>query len=335
VAESPIREIVTRKRMMVFAGTAHPELAEEIAKHLGIKLCEARLSRFASGEIYFRANESVRGTDVFLIQTHAYPINEALMEQLIMLDALKRASAKRITAVIPYYGYSRQDKKALAREPISARLVADLLSVAGADRVVSVDLHSGQIQGFFDVPVDHLTALPLLADYLENDLRLSGDDLVVVSPDAGRIKVAERLRELLDAQMAYIYKRRSRHEAHKIEGMVVEGDVRGQACILIDDMIDTGGTVAAGARALAAEGAGEIYAAATHPVLSGKAVQNLVEAPIKQVVVTNTLPVPEEKQQVMGDRLTILSIAPIIASALQAVFEDESVSEIFHGENQP
>jgi ribose-phosphate pyrophosphokinase len=327
-----VREIVTKKRMMLFSGTAHRGLAQEIARELGVDLCEAKLSRFASGEIYFRSDESVRGADVFVIQTHADPVNEAVMEQAIMLNALKLASAKRITAVVPYYGYSRQDKKALAREPISAKLVADFLSVAGSDRVVSVDLHSGQIQGFFDFPFDHLTALPLLADYLRDDIGLGDGDLVVVAPDAGRIKVAERLREQLDCEMAYIYKRRSRREAHKIEEMVIEGEVRGKTCILIDDMIDTAGTISEGAKALARDGASDTYAAATHAVLSGKAVQKLEEAPIKQVVVTNTLPIPEEKRI---PKMSVLSIAPIIASALQAVFEDESVSEIFHGENQP
>ena len=327
-----IREIVTKKRMMLFSGTAHPRLAEEIATTLGVELCETKISRFASGEIYVRSEESVRGSDVFVIQTHADPVNESIMEQLVMIDALKRASAKRITAVIPYYGYSRQDKKALAREPISAKLVADCLTVAGADRVVSVDLHSGQIQGFFDFPFDHLTALPLLSDYLRKDLGLTNGNMAVVAPDAGRTKVAERLREYLDAEMAYIYKRRSRREAHKIDEMVVEGDVKDRVCILIDDMIDTAGTIAQGARTLAEEGATEIYAAATHAVLSGKAIQRLEESPIKEVVVTSTLPIPDEKR--IG-KLTELSIAPIIASALQAVFEDESVSEIFHGENQP
>jgi ribose-phosphate pyrophosphokinase len=327
-----IREIVTKKRMMLFSGTAHPRLAVEIATTLGVELCETKVSRFASGEIYVRSEESVRGSDVFVIQTHADPVNESIMEQLVMIDALKRASAKRITAVIPYYGYSRQDKKALAREPISAKLVADCLTVAGADRVVSVDLHSGQIQGFFDFPFDHLTALPLLSDYLRQDLGLTNGNMAVVAPDAGRTKVAERLREYLDAEMAYIYKRRSRREAHKIDEMVVEGDVKDRVCILIDDMIDTAGTIVQGARTLAEEGATEIYAAATHAVLSGKAIQRLEESPIKEVVVTTTLPIPDEKR--IG-KLTELSIAPIIASALQAVFEDESVSEIFHGENQP
>jgi ribose-phosphate pyrophosphokinase len=252
------------------------------------------------------------------------------MEQLIMIDAMKRASAKRIAAVVPYYGYSRQDKKGLAREPISAKLVADLLSTAGAQRVVSVDLHSGQIQGYFDFPFDHLTALPILSAYLEDQLGL-GEDLVVVAPDAGRIKTAEKLREYLHADLAFMYKRRSRREAHKIEEMAVVGEVDGRPCVLIDDMIDTAGTVAEGAAVLAQQGAGPIYAAATHPVLSGKAVQNLEEAPIREVVVTNTLPIPEEKQ---FGKLRVLSIAPLLASALRAVFEDTSVSEIFRGDNQ-
>ncbi|HEX2266892.1 MAG TPA: ribose-phosphate diphosphokinase [Actinomycetota bacterium] len=320
--------------MMVFAGTMHRSLAEEITEHVGIRLSDARISRFSSGEIYFRPDESVRGADAFVIQTHAEPINESIMEQLVMIDALKRASAKRISAVIPYYGYSRQDKKTLAREPISAKLIADLLSVAGADRVISVDLHSGQIQGFFDFPVDHLTALPLLAEYLQKDIRVS-QDIVVVAPDAGRIRTAARLAAHLHAPLAYVDKRRSRHEASKIDSVEIVGEVAGRPCVLIDDMIDTAGTVVEGARALTAAGAVEVYAAATHPVLSGKAVQRLAESPVTETVVTNSLPVPEEKAQVLGDRLTVLSIAPIVASALLAVFEEESVSEIFHGENQP
>lgn len=324
-------EIVTKKKLMLFAGTTHHALSEEIAENLGVPLSPAKMSRFASGEIYFRSEESVRGSDVFIIQTHADPVNESIMEQLVMLDAMKRASAKRITAVIPYYGYSRQDKKGLAREPISAKLVADLISVAGANRVVSVDLHAGQIQGYFDFPFDHLTALPVLTQYLQEDLGLHGDDLVVVAPDAGRIKTAERLREYLHADLAFLYKRRSRTEANKIEEMAVVGEVDGRPCVLVDDMIDTAGTVAKGAIALAQQGAGPIYAAATHPVLSGKAVQNLEESPIAEVVVTNTMPIPEEK---MFSKLKVLSIAPLIADALRAVFEDSSVSEIFHGENQ-
>ncbi|MFN2590614.1 MAG: ribose-phosphate diphosphokinase [Actinomycetota bacterium] len=329
-----MRELVTRKRMMVFSGTAHPTLSEEIAEHLGIGLSEIKISRFASSEVYVRPVHSVRGIDVFVVQTHANPVNESIMEQLLVIDAMKRASAKRITAVVPYYGYSRQDKKTLAREPISAKLVADLLSAAGADRVVSVDLHSGQIQGFFDYPFDHLTALPLLADYLKQDIEVP-QNIVVVAPDAGRIKTAQRLAKHLETDLAYIDKRRSRHEANTIESIKVVGEVDGRPCVLIDDMIDTAGTVAEGAKALAADGAGEIFAAATHAVLSGKAAQRLAESPIKEIVVTNTLPIPDETTQVLGDRLTVVSIAPIIASALLAVFEDESVSEIFHGENMP
>ena len=324
-------EIVTKKKMMLFSGTTHPALAAEIAGHLGIQLSPCRISRFASGEIYFRSEESVRGADVFVIQTHAEPVNESIMEQLVMLDAMKRASAKRTTAVIPYYGYSRQDKKGLAREPISAKLVADLVTVAGAQRVVSVDLHSGQTQGYFDFPFDHLTALPILSDFLYGELGLHDEDVVVVAPDAGRIRTAERLREHLHADLAFLYKRRSRREAHKIEEMAVVGEVDGRPCIVVDDMIDTGGTVAKGAEALAQQGAGPIYAAATHGVLSGKAVQLLEEAPISGVVLTNTVPIPEEKQFA---KLRVLSIAPLIASALRAVFEDTSVSEIFRGENQ-
>ena len=328
------RVINTKQRMMVFAGTMHPTLSQEIAEHVGIRLAEAKISRFSSGEIYFRPNDSARGTDAFVIQTHAEPINESIMEQLVMIDALKRASAKRISAVIPYYGYSRQDKKTLAREPISAKLIADLLTAAGADRVVSVDLHSGQIQGFFDFPVDHLTALPLLAEYLQKDVRVP-EDIVVVAPDAGRIRTAARLAAQLHAPLAYVDKRRSRHQPSKIDSVEIVGEVAGRPCVLIDDMIDTAGTVVEGARALAAAGAIEVYAAATHPVLSGKAVQRLAESPITEIVVTNSLPIPEEKSQVLGERLTILSIAPIVASALMAVFQEESVSEIFHGENQP
>ncbi len=324
-------EIVTKKKMMLFSGTTHPALAAEIAENLGIELSPCRISRFASGEIYVRSEESVRGADVFVIQTHADPVNESIMEHLVLLDAMKRASAKRITAVVPYYGYSRQDKKGLAREPISAKLVADLITVAGADRVISVDLHSGQIQGYFNFPFDHLTALPILSEYLSGELGLHDEDVVVVAPDAGRIKTAERLREHLHADLAFLYKRRSRHEAHKIEEMAVVGEVGGRPCVLVDDMIDTAGTVAKGAEALAQQGAGPIVTAATHGLFSGKAVQLLEEAPIREVVVTNTVPIPEEKQ---FDKLRILSIAPLIAMALRAVFEDTSVSEIFRGDNQ-
>jgi ribose-phosphate pyrophosphokinase len=324
-------EIMTKKRMMLYTGTVHPTLAHEIADNLGIPVSKGEIRRFASGEIYFRADESVRGADVFVVQSHYEPVNEAIMEQLIMIDAIKRASAKRITAVVPYYGYSRQDKKVLSREPISAKLVADMLSTAGADRIISVDLHSGQIQGFFNAPFDHLTALPLISSYLKDELGLH--DVVVVAPDAGRIRTSEKLREYLHADLAYIYKRRSRHEAHKISEMrlVYEEDIAGKPCVLVDDMIDTAGTLVEGVKVLDAMGAGPIYTGATHAIFSGKARQNLEEAPIAQVIVTNTVPIPEEKQ---FDKLRVLSIAPLIASALRAVFEDTSVSEIFGGANQ-
>ena len=325
-------EIVTKKHLMLFAGTSHPDLAKEIAEEIGIPISACEIRRFASSEIYVRPVESVRGADVFIIQTHCPPVNEAIMELLIMVDAMKRASAKRVTAVIPYYGYSRQDKKTLAREPISAKLVADLLTAAGTDRVVSVDLHSGQIQGFFDFPFDHLTALPLLADFLRDETGLSGEQITVVAPDAGRVKVAERLQQHLHADIAYINKRRSKYEAHKIEAIEVVGEVDGQLCILVDDMIDTAGTMVSGARALAERGATAVYAAATHGLFNGKAVPNIEESPITEVIVTNTVPIPDERQ---FSKLKCLSIAPIIASALHAVFEDTSVSEIFHGENMP
>jgi ribose-phosphate pyrophosphokinase len=323
-------EIVTKKRMMLFTGTIHPALGREIAECLNIPVSDAEIRRFASGEIYFRSDESVRGADVFVVQTHYDPVNEAVMEQLIMIDAMKRASAKRITAVIPYYGYSRQDHKALSREPISAKLIADLLSIAGADRVISVDLHSGQIQGYFDRPFDHLTALPILSNHFK-ELGLYGDDLVVVAPDAGRIKTSEKLREYLHADLAFLYKRRSRKEAHKIEEMAVVGEVEGRPCVIVDDMIDTAATISKGVHVLAQMGAGPIYVGATHGIFSGKARQLLEEAPIEQVVVTNTLPITEDRQ---FDKLQVLSIAPLIASGLRAVFEDTSVSEIFGGANQ-
>jgi ribose-phosphate pyrophosphokinase len=268
---------------------------------------------------------------VFVVQSHYEPVNEALMEQLIMIDAMKRASAKRINAVIPFYGYSRQDHKALSREPISAKLVADMLSTAGADRVISVDLHSGQIQGYFDFPFDHLTALPILSSYFKDDLGLYGDNLVVVAPDAGRIKTSEKLREHLHADLAFLYKRRSRKEAHKIEEMAVVGEVQGRPCVIVDDMIDTAATISKGVHVLAEMGAGPTFVGATHGLFSGKARQLLEEAPIEQVVVTNTVPIPEERTFA---KLKVLSIAPLIANGLRAVFEDSSVSEIFGGDNQ-
>ncbi len=325
---------VTTKRMSLFTGRTHPTLAQEVADHLGIEIGHPNLVEFANGEIRPRFQESIRGCDVFIMQTHCgsdgHSINDSIMEQLIMIDAASRASAKRITAVVPFYGYARQDRKAEGREPITARLVADLFSAAGAKRMVSIDLHSGQIQGFFDGPVDHLTAMPVL----ENYVRQHADNPVIVSPDAGRIKVAERMAQHLTdkgADLAFIYKRRPKGTANVVEAKEVIGDVDGRLCILTDDMIDSGGTICSAAEILMARGATEVWAMATHGVLSGPAIDRLKNSQLSRVVLTNTLPLPPEKQI---DKIEVLSIAPLIADALNAVFDDTSVSEIFGGENQ-
>jgi ribose-phosphate pyrophosphokinase len=324
-------ERVTTKRLAIVAGRTHQALAEEIADHLKVKLFEPNLVDFANGEIRPRFGESVRGCDVFVIQTHSgtpgRSINDSIMEQLIMIDAAYRASAKRITAVVPFYGYARQDRKAEGREPITARLVADLFKAAGAKRMVSVDLHSGQIQGFFDGPVDHLTALPVIEDYL----REHATDPVIVSPDAGRIKVAERLQQHLNADLAFIYKRRPKGMTNVAVAKDLIGEVAGRQCILVDDMIDSAGTIVAAADVLKAKGASSVWAMATHGVLSDPAIDRLKNSAIERVVITNTLPLPPEKQI---DKIEVLSVASIIADALDAVFEDTSVSEIFGGENQ-
>lgn len=320
-------EINSKRTLQIFAGRSNPELAQEIATQLKQPLGTVEIATFANGEIYCRFEESVRGADVYVIQTHSSPVNEAIMEQCIMIDALKRASAGRITAVCPYYGYSRQDKKARSREPIAARLVADMLSAAGAGRVISVDLHTGQIQGFFDFPFDHLTALPLLADWVRNEVR---GDVVVVSPDAGRVKVTERMASMLQSDVAILYKRRSTDVRNQSETLAVVGDVEGRHCILVDDMIDTAGTITSAASLLSDRGAREVFVVATHAVLSGPAVDRLKNSEIRRVVVTDTLPIPAEKR---FDGLEVVSIAPVIAEALDAVFEDTSVSELFKGDN--
>jgi ribose-phosphate pyrophosphokinase len=321
-------ELVPRKRLQLYAGRSHLALAEEIAGHLGVSLGEANLREFADGEIHCRFGESVRGTDVFVIQTHCGPVNDSIVEQLIMIDAAKRASAKRITAVCPYYGYSRQDRKASGREPITAKLIADMLRVAGVDRVVSVDLHSGQIQGFFDGPVDHLTALPVLTDYLRRE---GPSGMVIVAPDAGRVRAAERFAQHLDADLAIVRKRRAKDTVNVVEAMDVVGPVNGRCCVLVDDMIDTAGTVCAAAELLVEEGAAEVWAMATHGVLSDPALDRLKASPLTRVIVTNTLPLAEDRRI---DKIEVLSVAEIIADAIDAVFEDTSVSEIFGGENQ-
>jgi len=320
-------ELVTKKRLQLYSGRSNLGLAEEIAACLDVELGEANLSEFASGELHCRFGESVRGSDVFILQSHADPVNTSIMEQAIMIDAAKRASAKRITAVCPFYGYARQDRKASGREPITARLVADFLRVAGANRIVSVDLHSGQIQGFFDGPVDHLTAMPVLTEYMRQNL---DGELVIVSPDAGRVKVAERFSQHLNADLAFVAKRRPRGKPGEVQALNVVGEVRGRVCVLIDDMIDTAGTICAAAEQLVDHGAAEVYAMATHGVLSDPAIDRLKNASISKVVVTNTLPLPEDHRI---DKIEVLSVAQIVADALDAVFEDTSVSEIFGGEN--
>ena len=323
-------EFIPRRRLVLVSGRSHPVLAEQIALHLGVELSEANLREFANGEIHCRYDASVRGCDVFIVQTHCGPVNDFLMEQLIMIDAAKRASAKRITAVCPYYGYARQDRKSAGREPITATLVADILSAAGADRVVSVDLHSGQIQGFFDVPFDHLTATPVLEGYLREHVADCTEDIVVVAPDAGRVKVAERYSQHLGSDLALVHKTRPRGTANQVEARHVVGDVAGRRCVIIDDMIDTAGTVCAAAELLTDAGASDVWAMATHGVLSDPAADRLKAAPISKVVVTDTLPVPEDR---VFDKLEVLSVAKVIADAIDAVFEDTSVSEIFGGEN--
>lgn len=322
-------DIVSRKRLMLFTGRHNRDLAEEVADLLGVSLGGLHLSSFANGEIYARPTESVRGTDCFVIQSHCKPINDAIMEQLVIIDALKRASARRITAVMPFYGYARQDKKAVPREPITARLVGDIYMTAGADRLVSVDLHTGQLQGFISKPFDHLTAVPIITDYLRE---LIDGPVAVVSPDAGGVKRAERYaRRLDDATVAFVYKRRDPDLHNLSAALDVGGDVEGRHVVIVDDMIDTAGTVANAAELVRAAGATTVRVAATHPVFSDPAVDRLKNAPVEEVIISNTLPVPEQALELSN--LTVLSIAPIVAEALQAIFLDSSVSEIFLGDN--
>jgi ribose-phosphate pyrophosphokinase len=309
------------KRMMVFSGTANPEIADGIAKHLGIELGNVKINRFANGEIYVRYLESVRGADVFIVQSIAKPVNAALMELLIMADAARRASARTITAVITHYGYARQDKKSAAREPITAKLVADLITVAGVDRVITMDLHQGQIQGFFNTPVNHLTALPIIAGYVES---LGITDCCVVSPDVGRVKVCKKLADMLGASLAIMHKGRPEHNVAEITHVI--GEVKGKTCIVADDMIDTAGSVTEGAKALMAKGAKAVYVAATHGIFSPPAFDRIDASPITQVVVTNSLPIPEDLRH---GKLHVLSVAPLFAHAIQNVYDDESVSELF------
>jgi len=315
------------KRMLVFSGTYNMDLSRGIAGHIGVKLGDVRTKRFANGEIYVRFHQSVRGAHVFLVTSLVPPsVNDAVMELLIMIDAAKRASAKTITAVIGHYAYARQDKKSAAREPITAKLLADLLTVAGVDRVITMDLHQGQIQGFFDQPVNHLTALPILADYFEG---LQLEELVIVSPDVGRVKVAKKFADMLGGDLAILHKGRPEHNVAEISHVI--GDVKGLNCVVIDDMIDTAGSITEGAKALEKSGAKSIRVAATHGIFSPPAFERIVASPITEVVVTNTVPVPEE---MLGDRIRVLSVAPLFAHAINNVFNDESVSELFDPEFQ-
>jgi ribose-phosphate pyrophosphokinase len=319
-------ETPNSKRLVIVSGRAHPGLAEEVASLLGTSLTPTTAYDFANGETFVRYEESVRGVDAFVIQSHAAGINNWMMEQLLMVDALKRASAKRITVVAPFFPYARQDKKHKGREPISARLMTDLFKVAGANRLMSVDLHTPQIQGFFDGPVDHLWALPMLADHCGE--KFAQEDLVVVSPDSGRVRVADIWAERLGTPLAIIHKRRDPDRPNQVEAHELVGNVKGKTCLLVDDMIDTAGTIVAAAKALKDNGAARVVVTATHAVFSNPAVERLSSGVVDEVIVTNTLPIPEDKR---WPGLTVLSIAPLIAEAIQAVFNDDSVNKLFPG----
>lgn len=314
------------KKMLLFAGNANPELAQGVAEELGVELGDVKIRKFSNGEIYVRFLEQVRGSDVFLIQPVCGEVNEMLMELLIMVDAAKRASARSITAVVPHYAYARQDKKSAAREPITAKLVANLLTVAGVNRVITMDLHQGQIQGFFDIPVNHLTALPILADYFE---ALGMENVCVVSPDVGRAKACKKLADMLDADLAIMHKGRPAHNVAEISHVI--GNVAGKNCILSDDMIDTAGSITEGAKALINAGAASVHVTATHGIFSGPAYERIAQSPVVEVVVCNTIPVPAEQ---LGGKIKVLSIAPLLARAIRNVFNDESVSNLFDPEFQ-
>jgi ribose-phosphate pyrophosphokinase len=316
------------KRLMVFAGRSHPELAKRIAEQLGVEPGEVTLSTFPNDESYCRYDESIRGADVFIVQTGCPPVDKNLMELLFMIQAAKLASAKRITAVIPWFPYSRQDRKAKPREPISARLVADMLHLAGVDRVLTMDLHAGQIQGFFTIPVDHMTALQLFATHFR-DLGLAGDGVVSVAPDAGRAKHAVRFGEMIEANFAIMHKTRMAED--RVEVTEVTGRVRDKIAIVGDDVSTTGGTLVAGAKALLEHGAEEVNVFVTHALFSDKALELLGNSDIKRIVVTDTVPVDPRKQP---DNMTVLSVSGLLAEAIMNVFSDESVSGIFGGENQ-
>ncbi|MBA4022988.1 MAG: ribose-phosphate diphosphokinase [Gordonia sp.] len=316
-----------QKSLMLFSGRAHPELADAVARELDIKVTPQTARDFANGEIFVRFEESVRGSDAFVLQSCPAPLNKHLMEQLIMIDALKRGSAKRITAILPFYPYARQDKKHRGREPISARLVADLLKTAGADRIITVDLHTDQIQGFFDGPVDHMHAQGQLAEYVKD--KYGTKDITVVSPDSGRVRVAEKWADALDgAPLAFIHKTRDPLVPNQVKSNRVVGDVEGRTCVLIDDMIDTGGTIAGAVRVLKDAGAGDVVIATTHGVFSDPAAERLANCGAREVIATDTLPIGPDKQ---FDTLTVLSIAPLLGRTIREVFENGSVTSLFNG----
>jgi ribose-phosphate pyrophosphokinase len=322
-------ELTAEKRLLLFSGSGYPELAEKIAERLDVSLGEVQLTQFSGGEMYARYEQSIRGADVFIVQSLGEPVNEKLMELLVMVDAARRASAESIVAVIPWFAYSRQDRKTKPREPITARLVANMIQVAGADRVMTMDLHVGQIEGFFSFPVDHLTAMHTFVDYFVDQGFRDAEDAVVVAPDTGEVKVAKRLADHLGLPWAIVNKLRRQLQQSEVTHVI--GDVDGKRAIMIDDIIDTGGTTVRAAESLFEEGAVEVYAAATHPVLSGPAYERIEDSPIKEVVVTDTLPL---KRGEPHEKIHTLTIAPILANTIRNVFSEESVSEVFMGENQ-
>ena len=322
-------ETVTSKRLLLASGRSHPALAEAVARELGVELAKLSAYDFANGEVFVRFEESVRGTDAFVLQSHTYPINKWIMEQLLLVDALRRASARRISVIMPYYGYARQDKKHRGREPISARLMADLLKTAGADRIMTVDLHTSQIQGFFDGPVDHLFAIKILAEHVQS--RYDRNEITIVSPDSGRVRVAERWTDILGSPLAIIHKRRDPDVPNEVKMFEVVGEVKDRVCVLVDDMIDTGGTIVKAAETLFDNGAKAVIVTATHGILSGKAAEKLQGSRIAEVVVTDTLPIVPESR---FNKLTILPIAPMIANAVREVFHEGSVTSLFD-ERQP
>ena len=309
------------KDLKIFTGNANPVLAQEIADYLGIELGQSSVKTFSDGEINVSVDESVRGCDVFIIQPTCTPVNNSIMELLIMIDAVRRASARRVTAVIPYYGYARQDRKSRGREPITAKLVANLITKAGARRVLAMDLHAGQIQGFFDIPVDHLVGVPILADYY---LKKNLEDVVVVSPDMGGVTRARNLAERIGAPLAIIDKRRPMPNVSEVMNII--GDIKDKNVIMTDDIIDTAGTITNGAQALMDRGAKAVYACCTHPVLSGPAIERLEASPIKELVATNTIPLGDKA----CSKLQVLSVAPLVGEAILRIHQDASVSKLFN-----